>query len=243
MSSALAKVENLVEKGGNHQVVTANPEILYSALQDSELNQIIEQASLVTADGIGVVWAASRVGTPVPERVTGIDLMSNILARAAQKGWPCFFLGGAPEKAASGTQPTIPSVAEEAAVRLKRLYPGLQVVGTAHGYFNELQQAELDMQIAAAKPRLLFVGLGAPRQEKWIKMYLQRTPLPDLLAMGIGGSMDVFAGTVQRAPAWCQQLHIEWLYRLLTQPSRIKRQLNLPIFAWQVLRQSNRGGK
>ncbi|MZP43135.1 WecB/TagA/CpsF family glycosyltransferase [Heliobacterium gestii] len=239
MAGAIQEIERRIKSGGRHQIVTANPEILYSAHHDPSIRQLLSEASLVTADGIGVVWAASILGKPVAERVTGIDLMADLLARAAKQGWPCFFYGGKPgRKEASPEEER--SVAEEAARRLCDRFPGLQIAGTAHGYISASEQAALHLQIDAAKPRLLFVGLGAPRQEQWIRDFFRATTLNDIVAIGIGGSLDVFSGRVQRAPQWCQQWHLEWLYRLVKEPARWKRQLNLPRFVWAVLRQGKR---
>ncbi|ABZ83451.1 glycosyl transferase, wecb/taga/cpsf family, putative [Heliomicrobium modesticaldum Ice1] len=236
MADTVMEIEKRIEAGGRHQIITANPEILYHAYKDPYIQQLLTEASLVTADGIGVVWAASLLGKPVPERVTGIDLMSVLLNRAAEKKWPCFFYGGRPGRR-GGSKEEGRSVAEEAARRLCDELPGLLIAGTAHGYLSAAEQAALHLQIEAAKPRLLFVGLGAPRQEQWIRDYLRRTPLRDIVAIGIGGSLDVFAGRAQRAPQWCQKWHMEWLYRLIKEPARWRRQLNLPRFVWAVLRQ------
>ncbi|MTV49601.1 WecB/TagA/CpsF family glycosyltransferase [Heliobacillus mobilis] len=230
MDDAVSWVEKKLDEGGARQVITANPEILYEAASDGHLRQLIEEADLVTADGIGVLWAAAQGGDPLPERITGIDLMAALLNRAAQLGWPVCLLGGKP------------GVADEAAKRLCRQYPNLQVAFTGHGYFNDLEEQEIIRKIGERKPYLLFVGLGAPRQEYWIANLIRNhlPPKAHLVAIGIGGSLDVFAGQVQRAPKWAQRFHIEWLYRLITQPSRLKRQLKLPLFVLTVLRQKGK---
>jgi N-acetylglucosaminyldiphosphoundecaprenol N-acetyl-beta-D-mannosaminyltransferase len=181
------------------------------------------RAALVTPDGIGIVWACRKAGYKVSERVTGIDLMLSLAGRAAAENWRVYLLGAAP------------GVAEEAGVRLGQNYPGLQVVGTHHGYFNEGEEAARVAEIVRkASPQLIFVALGAPKQEQWIDCYLEQTGAS--AAVGVGGSFDVIAGKVQRAPLWLQRLHLEWLARLLREPSRWRRQLVLPKFAWLVLR-------
>lgn len=237
----MERIAGLINQGGAHQVVTANPEIILKAQRDLPLWAIIRRSALVTADGIGVVWAARHLGTPLPERVTGIDLMTRLLARAAQEGWPVYLVGSAP------------GVAATAADRLTVQYPGLVIAGTHHGYFTPAESSRILAAITQAGPALLFAGLGAPKQEKWLATALeqlnsaythdpnrlagQSKPAPGLVAMGIGGSLDVFSGRVRRAPGWMQRLHLEWLYRLLAQPSRIWRQASLLRFVWEVRRQ------
>ncbi|QGG47184.1 WecB/TagA/CpsF family glycosyltransferase [Heliorestis convoluta] len=231
MAQAIEKAKEMLHQGGYHQIVTANPEILYQAQKDQELQKILEEASLVTADGIGVVWASRKLATPVPERVTGIDLMASLLEESAQQGWPCFFLGSAP------------GIAEKAAEKLKQKHPTLQIAGTQDGYFPPERTEEITQRIKTSQTKILFVGLGAPRQERWIHQFIEkakRTSHQPLIAIGIGGSMDVLAGKTNRAPQWIQKLHLEWLYRLSKEPHRIKRQLNLPLFAIEVLKQSRK---
>ncbi len=213
-------LEKLLESGGSHQVVTLNPEILYRAVKEKALADLVQKASWVTADGIGIVWACNVKGEPVPERVTGVDLMLELLKRAAQKGWKVFFLGSAP------------GVAQEAAGQAMRKYPGLQVVGTEHGYFKPEEEAALEQKIKAACPDLLFVALGAPRQEFWIQQHQEFLQVP--LAMGVGGSLDVLSGRIARVPRWMQKLNLEWLGRILRQPSRLKRNLFLVKFVWLI---------
>ncbi|WP_243138054.1 WecB/TagA/CpsF family glycosyltransferase [Heliorestis acidaminivorans] len=233
LQESVQHISKLLERGGLHQIITANPEILYSARKDEDLQKLIAGASLVTADGIGVVWAARQQGEKLRERVTGIDLMAELLTVAGSKNWSCYFLGAAP------------GVAEKAGQKIKELHPGLSIAGTRHGYFKKEEEQIIIEEILEKKPQLLFVGLGAPRQEKWINNLFKTVTEKQArnlqqaghIAMGVGGSFDVFAGTVKRAPQWTQKMHIEWLYRLLSQPTRIKRQVRLPLFALEVLRQ------
>ncbi|MCQ2559449.1 MAG: WecB/TagA/CpsF family glycosyltransferase [Clostridia bacterium] len=214
------ELEKLLASGGFHQVVTLNPEILCRAVQETALADLIQKAAWVTADGVGIVWACKVKGEPVPERVTGIDLMLELLSRAAQKDWKVFFLGSAP------------GVAGEAAKRAELQYPGLKMVGTEHGYFKPEEEAALVQRIKAAQPDLLFVALGAPRQEFWIQQYQELLQIP--LAMGVGGSLDVLSGRISRIPRWMQKLNLEWLGRIVRQPSRLKRNLVLVKFVWLV---------
>ncbi len=246
MEEVEERIADFVKEGAPRQVITLNPEILCRAQREPELLRLINAASLVTADGAGIVWAGRIAGRPVPERVTGIDLLLRLAARSAKEGWRIFLLGGAP------------GVAEEAAGRLRGQYPQLIVAGTCHGYFEEadgrsgspgdederggapaagssLREAQVVEMIRRACPHLLFVGMGAPKQEKFIARNLKRMGVP--VAVGVGGSFDVLAGRVKRAPAWMQRLHLEWLGRLLREPRRWRRMLVLPRFAWRALRE------
>ncbi|MCL6448773.1 MAG: WecB/TagA/CpsF family glycosyltransferase [Armatimonadetes bacterium] len=236
MSEVEERIADFIRAGSPRQVVTLNPEILYRAQQEPALLDLINGAALVTADGVGIVWAARMAGKYVPERVTGIDLMLRLVARAAREGWRIFLLGGAP------------GVAEEAAARLKQQHPQLIIAGTCHGYFQEddggqqngdveetgnLRETGVLEIIRQASPHLLFVGMGAPKQERFIARNLKKLNVP--VAVGVGGSFDVLAGRVKRAPLWMQRLHLEWLGRLWREPRRWRRMLVLPRFAWRAL--------
>lgn len=215
------QVAGLVNRGGGCYVVTLNPEYLYRAQKDIRLMEVVKSANLVTADGEGIVWACRVAGCPVPERVTGIDLMLRLVNRAAREGWKVFLLGAAP------------GVAEEAADELRKNNPHLQVVGTHHGYFKEEEERDILEVIKQCSPHIIFVAIGAPRQELWISRHLNEI---SCLAMGVGGSFDVVSGNIKRAPLWIQRLKVEWLYRLLKEPARWRRMLVLPKFVWLVIK-------
>jgi N-acetylglucosaminyldiphosphoundecaprenol N-acetyl-beta-D-mannosaminyltransferase len=223
IEETVEQVAALIGTGRQSRVMTLNPEFLYRAQSDGELLDLVKRADLVTPDGEGIVWACRIAGRPVPERVTGIDLMMRLVEKAAAEGWRVYLLGAAP------------GVAEEAAERLSRLYPGLQVAGCRHGYFQEDEGYKVAEEISKARPDLLFAALGAPKQEIWIDRYLEKSGAT--VAIGVGGSLDVLAGRVRRAPRWVRRLRLEWLYRLLSNPSRWRRQLVLPLFAWLVIRE------
>ncbi len=227
--AALEKIADFIAAGGPHQVVTANAEILYQAGKDARMRRIINGAQLVTADGSGVVWASRQLGAPLPERVTGIDLVHSICARAASEGWKIYILGSAP------------GVSATAAVRIRERYPGCNIVGTHHGYFSAEEEKQILAELAHLRPDVLFVALGAPKQEYWIAEHLPELRIP--VAIGIGGCMDVLSGNVKRAPQWMQKVGLEWLYRLIKQPSRIKRVLVLPRFVLAVRKQARRAAK
>lgn len=223
LSQTVDRVAELVTRGGAHQVVTLNPEYLYRAQQERHLLDIVRAASLVTADGVGILWAARVSGLKLPERVTGIDLMLALCKRAAAEGWRIFLLGGKP------------GAAEKAASRLTVLFPKLVVAGTYHGYFTGGQETAVLEKIRTAQPHILFVGLGAPKQEEWIYKHKPLLGVP--VAVGVGGSFDVLSGRVRRAPVWMRRLGLEWLGRLIHEPRRWRRMLVLPRFAFMVLRQ------
>ncbi|GAB6179356.1 WecB/TagA/CpsF family glycosyltransferase [Desulfotomaculum defluvii] len=223
MKETVSEIEEFLHKDSKpHFIITLNPEYLYRAQDNEELMKLIYEADLITPDGTGIVWAAKTTGSPVPERVTGIDLMLNLIPLAEQKGWGIFLLGAAP------------GVAEEAAGNLKKQYPRLNIVGTRDGYFKPHEEDKIVKEIAAAKPHLLFVALGMPRQEQWIYKYKEQLAVP--VSMGVGGSFDVIAGRVERVSPWLQKLNLEWLGRLIKEPYRWKRQLVLPKFAWLVIK-------
>ena len=211
------------EKGTTHQIVTANAEIIYQASHNDKMRDVINNAQMVTADGAGVVWASKQLGEPLSERVTGIDLVNSICAASAQYGWKLYILGSAP------------GVADTAAQNICAKYPGCNIIGTHHGYFDAEQEQNILAELRELKPDVLFVALGAPKQEYWIADHIGQLGIP--VGMGIGGSMDVLSGNVKRAPKWMQKLCLEWLYRLIIQPSRYKRMLALPKFMLAVKKQ------
>lgn len=219
MDETVTKIREAIDTHQAIQVVTANPELIYATGKDARLKQLINSAQIVTADGVGVVWAAKRLGHPVAERVTGVDLVEALFPVAAEMQWRIFFLGSKP------------GVAELAAKKAAEKYPGFQWQAT-HGYFNREEEPAVLKQIREFNPDLLLIGLGAPRQEFWMFSHLDLSTV----SIGVGGSFDALAGINKRAPRWIQNIHLEWLYRLFKQPSRLKRQLVLPRFAWKVIR-------
>ncbi len=210
-----------------HQVITLNPEMLCSARHDPALWGLLNQGDLVVPDGYGIIWAGERFGCPFPERVTGIDLVQALAARAAGAGWRLYLLGGAP------------GVAEAAAANLQRQHPGLQVAGTGHGYFTRAEVPAVLGRIRTAGPDLLLAGMGFPRQEYFIRDHCQDLGLP--VAVGVGGSFDVISGRLRRSPLWIQRLRLEWLFRIFQEPARWRRLLVLPRFIGMVL--SEAGGR
>lgn len=221
LAGAAATVEGFVAGDRPRLVATANAEMVMAAQEDAELAAILAGADLVVPDGAGVVWAARHLGYAVPERVAGFDLAQELLARAAAAGWRVFFFGGAP------------GIADRASAAAAARWPGLAVAGVRHGFFTPAEDEGIMAAIKAAKPDILLVALGVPKQEKWLAARLDALAVP--VAMGVGGTFDVMAGTATRAPLWMQRAGLEWLYRLGREPRRIRRMLALPRFVLRVL--------
>lgn len=203
-------------------VATPNAEIAYLCKKDPSLTKIINDAGLVLPDGIGVVYAAKILRQPIKGKVAGIDFADALMASMAQEGKRVFFLGAKP------------GVAEQAAKSLAEKHPGLIIAGCQDGYFQNDQQA-IDAINAAGSVDVTFVCLGAPKQERFMAAY--QTEIHSTVLCGLGGSLDVFAGVSQRAPAIFIKLGLEWLYRLLKEPYRIGRMMSLPKFMLIVLKE------
>jgi N-acetylglucosaminyldiphosphoundecaprenol N-acetyl-beta-D-mannosaminyltransferase len=208
-----------------HHIITANPEIIMMAQDNETIMKMLHQADLVTPDGIGAVWASQFYGTKIQDRVTGAELSTALLEHCAKQGLRVYLLGAKPESNALALE------------KLREQFSGLQIAGR-DGYFGPEQEAEVVAQVKEFAPHLLLVGLGMPRQELFIAAHKHELQAP--VSIGIGGVIDIFAGTVKRAPKLWRQFKVEWLYRLLSQPSRWRRQLVLPQFVITVLRDKNR---
>ena len=222
MQEAVSVLEKSIANGEQAFVVTANAEIIMMCQQDADYKKIVSQdAQLVLPDGAGAVWAGRHLGYKVPERVAGFDLYCNLLKEAAAKGYKAYFFGGSP------------GIAEAAKAKSEELYLGVQVVGCRNGYFKEEESQAIIEEINASGADMLFAALGAPKQEKWLVRY--RDQLKPKILMGIGGSFDVFAGKMERAPKWMQDASLEWLFRLYKQPSRFMRMMALPKFVLKVI--------
>lgn len=194
--------------------VTPNAEIVYEAVQDPEFRELLNGAALVLPDGAGVILGAKILGTPLKEKVAGIEFGEAVCKLLSENGGKVYLLGGKP------------GIAEQAGRNLVKKYPGLNVCGTADGYFKE--EGPVIEKINAAEPDVLFVCLGAPKQEKFMKNHFDE--LNATLMLGLGGSLDGYAGVAQRAPQWMIDLSLEWLYRLVKDPKRIGRMMRLPKF-------------
>lgn len=220
MAEAVDVVRRAMDTRAGVMVATANAEMLMRATHDEELRHILNASALVVPDGAGTVWAARHLGHAMPERVAGYDLAQELLRCAPAEGRCVYFFGSAP------------GVAEKAKAKAEQLYPGIEIVGVRNGFFSPADNAAIIAEIRAARPDLLLVALGVPKQEKWIAAHLAELDVP--VAIGVGGTLDVMAGVMKRAPHWMQRAKLEWLFRGLMQPKRAGRLLALPKFVLKV---------
>ncbi len=232
MEQAAGRLEELMQAPGCSLIVTPNSEIVVNAGKDPELLEIIRSADLIIPDGIGLVYASRILGFPFKERVTGIDFLSRTLDLLAKEKKSVYLLGSRPGEDGSA------STAELAALKMKEAFPDIQIAGAHHGYFNEEEEQSLVEDIRNAGADFLCVALGSPKQEKFMARY--RKDLGVKAAIGVGGSLDVWAGTVKRAPEFYQKHGLEWLYRFARQPARYKRLAALPKFIIKVLLSKNK---
>jgi N-acetylglucosaminyldiphosphoundecaprenol N-acetyl-beta-D-mannosaminyltransferase len=209
MDETVERVERLIATGGAHQHIVLNAAKVVQLRDDPALGDIVRSCSIVNADGQSIVWAARMLGIPVPERVTGIDLMDRLLDRAEQLGWSVYFLGA--------TDEVVRQVVE--IQQMER--PALRIAGSRNGFWRPEDEAEVVAQVAAAKPTVLLVAIPSPRKERFLAQHLDA--LGATFAMGVGGSFDVVAGVTRRAPKWMQRAGLEWCYRLLQEPRRMLR--------------------
>ena len=220
MAQAIAQIENLISVRKNSIVATANAEMLLMATHDDELKNILNSAELVVADGAGTVWAAHHLGYEMPERVAGFDLVQELMKISPTHDYKIFLFGAAP------------SIADKAKLKAEQLYPGIKIVGVRNGFFTAADEPEIIAQIKKSSPDILLVALGVPKQEKFLAKYKSELNVP--VSIGVGGTFDVMAGVVKRAPLWMQKLKLEWLFRAMLQPSRAGRLIALPKFVLKV---------
>lgn len=220
LNSSLTKAEEFIKSGKPHLITTPNPEIIVASQKDEELKNILNSSDLRLPDGSGLILIAKILNLPLRHRITGIDFMIKMFELSKAKGYRVFLLGSSPEIVMRAEQ--------------KLISDGINIVGAHDGYFNESQDSQIIELIKAAKPDILFVGLGAPRQEKWISKYYKEMGVP--FNMVIGGSLDVISGKKQRAPQFTQTLGIEWLWRLFKEPYRWRRQLALVKFTLMAIK-------
>lgn len=225
LNEAVDRAQELIAERRAAYVVTPNPEIVMTCWQNADAANAVQNADLVLPDGIGVVYGAKILGTPLKSKLPGIDFASALMERMAESHGSVFLLGAKP------------GVAKTAGENLEKKYPGLVVCGVHDGYFQD--DAPVIAEINAAQPDLLLVCLGAPKQELWMQ---RNAPVLHVgLMAGLGGSLDVFAGTVKRAPAVFQKLGLEWFYRLIREPWRFKRMMKLPKFLFACIGKKLKG--
>jgi N-acetylglucosaminyldiphosphoundecaprenol N-acetyl-beta-D-mannosaminyltransferase len=233
MEETLQTVEGFIASGSPHQHVVVNVDKLVKAQRDSHLRRIINECALINADGMPVVWASRLLGKPLKERVAGVDLFHALMVRASERGWRVYLLGATQE------------VVEEVQRRYAARYPGLVFAGVRNGYWKPEEEPEVVEQIAASRPDLLFVAISSPKKEQFLGSFQARMRVP--FAMGVGGSFDVAAGKVRRAPVWMQKAGLEWFFRFLQEPRRMFRRYFVEDMAFfgllfQEWRQTDRPG-
>lgn len=212
LNETVERVEEFLASGSAHQVVTVNVDFIRLARENNEFRAVINRSDLAIADGMPLVWASGWLGDKLPERVTGVDLVNQCCSLAAEKGYKVFLLGGAD------------GVAQGAAQVLKDVHPGIQVVGAYSppvGPFTEEEDQKIVEMIQAAKPDMLFVAFGAPKQDLWIAQHQEQINVP--VAIGVGGVFNFLTGRVSRAPLWMQERGMEWLFRVMCEPRRLWR--------------------
>jgi N-acetylglucosaminyldiphosphoundecaprenol N-acetyl-beta-D-mannosaminyltransferase len=208
IDEAVDRCRELIEEGRTARQVSINAAKLVAIREDDQLRDEVLECDLVTADGQSVVWASRLLGDALPERVAGIDLMQRLLALAEERGYRVFFLGATRR------------VLARALATIRSRHPGLHVVGSRDGYFRPYEEQAMREEIRAAAPDILFVAMSSPRKEHWVAA---ADELGVGFAMGVGGSLDVLAGGVRRAPRIVQRLGLEWLFRLAQEPRRLAR--------------------
>lgn len=219
-SKTILKIEDFIRLKKPHQVITINPEFVVTAQKDKEFKNILNSADLALPDGIGVVLASKLLKGCVKERITGIDLIPEIVKLAQKKGFSIYFLGAEED------------IAKKTVDILLKQYPKLKIAGAEAGSPHDLDLVE---RIKRTKPDILFVAFGHPKQEKWIYKYKERLSIP--VSIGVGGAFDFISKKVPRAPLWIQKMGLEWLYRLIKEPKRWKRQLKLIMFIFLIFGQ------
>lgn len=223
LEETVERTEELIKTSNKNcsLIVAPNVEFIMKAQKDREFFEILKKAKLATPDSVGVIIAGKKQGKPFKERIPGQSYLRKIFEAGEKNGWTFYLLGG---------ENDVPKKAKE---HLLSLYPNAKIVGYHEGFFKEDSEEKVIEEINSLKPNVLFVAMGAPKQEKWI--YENQSKLKVDVAAGQGGTFDYEAGTVKRAPVWMQKCGIEWLWRLIKEPSRIKRMVVLPIFFMKVM--------
>lgn len=226
MEKALSRVQDSIYGSNGMHIVTVNPEMIMAAIKNEELGNVLKEADLVIPDGIGVVKVLKGMGINNIPRLPGIELSEKLVQLSAEKGYKVAFIGAAPD------------VVAQAEENLKNKYPGLNAVFCRDGFFDPSDEVKIVEELELLSPDIVFVALGVPKQELWISKY--KNLLDSAIMVGVGGSFDVWANRVQRAPLVFRKLGLEWFYRLLCQPSRFSRMFpTLPMFFVKVALDKN----
>ena len=237
MKEATENAISFICSEGASVIYTPNSEIVQLCVEQNEFRDVINSADMIIPDGAGVLLASKILRTPLKEKVAGVELAQNIIKYCNESGKKMFFLGSKPETTDENGNVII-STADAAAQKLKEKYPSLDVCGTCDGYFKDDNSDEIIEKINSSEADVVFVCLGCPRQENWIYRFKDKTNAK--LLIGLGGSLDVFAGRVKRAPDVFVKMNLEWFYRLLKQPQRLGRMMKIPKFLLQTYIKKNR---
>lgn len=220
MQEVVQKVEQMIQKKQQGYLITADASTIVTATKDPEFMEVIQKATLITPDSAGILWAVSKLYNKIIQKVSGVELAELLCKLSSEKGYKICFLGAEP------------GIAELAARNLTEKYPGCQIIGAMHGFFNKEDELSIAKKIAMLKPDILLVALGMPRQEKFIEEFLPT--IGALVGIGVGGSFDVYSQKTKRAPVWFQKNRLEWLWRLALNPTKISKVKLLPIFVKMV---------
>lgn len=207
LDETVDEIEKIIARGVPTQHVVINASKVNLMEADPELASIVNECPLINADGASIVWAAKKLGVPLVERVTGIDLFQRLVELASEKGYRIYLFGGK----------------EEVVTRVKAIfedrYPGIQIAGYRNGYFTEADEPQIVSDMAASGADMMFVAFSSPKKEYWVHKYIDQIGIP--FVMGVGGSFDVVAGVTDRAPTWMQEHGLEWFYRFIQEPGRL----------------------
>lgn len=209
LEETVDRVESMIQEGGTHQHVVVNVDKIVKLQRDSELRKAILSCDLINADGQPIVWASKLLQKPLKERVTGVDLFASLIARCAERGHRPYLLGARQE------------IVEKVARLLKERHPALEIAGYRNGYWKPEEEAEIVRGIKQTRPQILFVAMGSPKKEIFLNKWKAELQTP--FVMGVGGTFDVVAGLVKRAPLWMQKCGLEWFFRLIQEPQRMWR--------------------
>ena len=224
MNETIRLVEEIIREGIPRQHVVVNAFKFAMMRHDSELRRIINACDVVNADGMPVVWASRVLGTPLPERVAGVDLFLRLVEMSSRKGYRPYFFGAREE------------VLQRTVAAFKATYPKLEIAGFRNGYFRDDEEETIARQIRDSRPDMLFVGISSPMKEKFLNRWMSYMRVP--FCMGVGGSFDIVGGKTQRAPIWVQRFGIEWAHRILQEPRRMwaRYAKTNPVFIWMVMK-------
>jgi N-acetylglucosaminyldiphosphoundecaprenol N-acetyl-beta-D-mannosaminyltransferase len=207
LAETISRIEQLIISGGVHQQVSVNVNKVVLAHQDPALKELINSCAVINADGMPIVWASRMLGKPLKERIAGVDLFYTLVKHSAEKGWGIYFLGAKEQ------------VLDQVIGKIRSMYPGTIIKGFRNGYWKPEEEEGIVRTIREANAQILFVAIPSPKKEEFLNRHLNQLNTP--FVMGVGGSFDVFAGNIQRAPLWMQKIGLEWFFRFMMEPHRL----------------------